>query len=263
MTRSDVQVVHWNPRRWTRAPLGVLIRHRGRVGNFGDLLGPAIVRRLVADAGLSHARPAPRRLVTVGSILRLAQDGDTVWGTGANGKSVAEPYPFTHLDVRAVRGPLTRALLESKGIDAPAVYGDPGLLVGMLWPDLATLRDPSGPVLVVPNFHELATRRLRPGELDPRSDLDVCLRRIARSSLVVGSSLHGLVVAESLGIPARRVRYVSEPSFKYDDYYAGTGREQHTPASSVAEALEMGGEAGPRWDPAALVAAFPRDLWLS
>lgn len=261
MRRSRVEVVAWNPRRFRPAPVGVLLRHRGRVGNFGDLLGRAVVRRLVEREGLPADARTSRRLVSVGSILRLARDGDTVWGTGANGKSTSEPYPFSRLDVRAVRGPLTRDLLASKGIDAPAVYGDPGLLVGMLWPELAALRDPDAPPLVVPNFHELRERPLRPGELDPRTPVEVCLRRIAASSLVVGSSLHGLVVAEALGIPARRVRYHVEPSFKYDDYYRGTGRDTHTSAGTVAEALEMGGEVPPRWDPAPLVAAFPRDLW--
>jgi pyruvyltransferase len=41
----------------------------------------------------------------------------------------------------------------------------------------------------------------------------------------------------------------------------GTGRAPIEPAGSVEEALEMGGMPPPVFDPAALLAAFPLDLW--
>ncbi len=99
--------------------------------------------------------------------------------------------------------------------------------------------------------------------LDPRSPLDHCLRRIAQSELVVGSSLHALVVAESLDIPARLIRSRVEHELKYADYYLGTGRYDFRPADSIAEAIAAGGEPKPEWTPTALLKAFPYDLWRS
>ncbi len=261
MSRATVTVVHWNPpsrvARWTVR--GRQVRYGRRVANFGDLLGPWLVDQIraetVAGAGTAAGR---RRLLTVGSILHMARDGDTVWGTGANGRAVDDPYGPRRLDVRAVRGPLTREFLARHGIDAPPVYGDPGLLVARYWSTDGARRRGT---VHVPNFHD--ELRAVPGVdlLDPRSGLGTCLARIASAELVVASSLHGLVVAESFGVPARRVRSAVEPSFKYEDYYRGTGRAEHVPASSVEEAIELGGEQPPAWDPEPLLAAFPHDLW--
>lgn len=235
------------------------------MNNFGDLLGPMIVDRMKERLGLAGA-PARRdaRLLAVGSILRMADDGDVIWGVGVNGKSLDEPYRFTDLDVRAVRGPLTRDFLVAKGIEVPAIFGDPGLLVGRLWSreDCAAGHQVR-PVSIVPNFHDYpaARRRYKDLVIDPRAPIWDVIGRIAASEFVVGSSLHGVVVAESMGIAARLLRSEAEPEFKYRDYYLGTGRSSFQPAADLTDAVAQGGERPPDWDPQPLLAAFPADLW--
>ena len=50
-----------------------------------------------------------RKLLALGSILTYARNNDVVWGSAVNGKWLdLKHYKFTTLDVRAVRGPLTR-----------------------------------------------------------------------------------------------------------------------------------------------------------
>jgi pyruvyltransferase len=249
---AGVDVAAWNP-----------VRHSGRWGrhtfvarpvrNFGDLLGPLIVRELVAQLGLAEASQR-RRLLAVGSVLHFGRPGDVVWGAGRNAKAGVPPEG---LDVRAVRGPRTAA-------DYPqaVVGGDPALLLGGLRPDLVVDPARRSGVAIVPNLNELSQVRDRRGVLSPRAPLGRVLRGIARSSLVVGSSLHGVIVAEALGVPARAVRAVAEPAFKYEDYYLATGRDpDEVVAGSVEEARERGGAPAPRWDPEPLLAAFPLDLW--
>ncbi|CCH85900.1 putative polysaccharide biosynthesis protein [Modestobacter italicus] len=254
----EVELVHWNPRR--RVSRFLPGRITRPVGNFGDLLGPMVVREMLRRAGLTSA-VADGRLLSIGSVLHFARDGDVVWGSGVNGKSLDAPVTARRLDVRAVRGPRTRAVLQERGIAVPEVYGDPGLLVGQLWPRESLLRPgPRSPVTVVPNLHDAPAHARTPGLLDPRTDVGEVLARIANSDFVVGSSLHGIVVAESFGIPARLVRPGAEPLFKYEDYYAGTGRPAPRPAASVEAAMDAGGEPPAVLDPA-LAAAFPRDLW--
>lgn len=254
----QVELFHWNPRR--RVSRFLPARITRPVDNFGDLLGPMVVNELLRRSDLTAA-VADARLLSIGSVLHFARNGDVVWGSGVNGKSLGAPVGARRLDVRAVRGPRTRAVLQEHGIDAPAVYGDPGLLVGQLWPRRTFLRPgPRIPVTVVPNLHDAPSQRSVPGFLDPRSDVWQVLTRIANSELVVGSSLHGVIVAESFGVPARLVRPGAEPLFKYEDYYAGTGRAAFAPAGSVAAAIDAGGEPPAVVDPA-LAAAFPRDLW--
>ncbi|WP_251150055.1 polysaccharide pyruvyl transferase family protein [Cellulosimicrobium sp. Marseille-Q4280] len=257
-----VEIVHWNPVRRRRRGLAGLLTRPRPVDNFGDLLGPLVVREIVRRGGGDPEARRDGRLLTVGSILSMARAGDVVWGTGANGKLLHEDYDLSRVDVRAVRGPLTRAFAQSKGASVPEVYGDPGLLVGHLWTRAELAGDrPETSRLVVPNFHDLASVRGRHPTLSPLSPLGDCLGAIAASELVVGSSLHGVVIADALGVPARFVRSATEPEFKYRDYLSGTGRSGTAIADSVDEALAMGPHPAPCWDRDALLRAFPAGLW--
>lgn len=261
----EVEVLHWNPRRRVSRFLPPQITRP--VNNFGDLLGPAIVGEVLRRAGNvaagrhrgNSAGGRDTRLIAVGSILHFARDGDTVWGAGVNGK-VQEPIVATCLDVRAVRGPITRQALMKKGISVPEIYGDPGVLVGRLWPRESFEGGARIPYCIVPNLHDYSRRSGARHLVNPRASLRHVLRSIARSEFVVGSSLHGIIVAESFGIPARLIKPGVETLVKYEDYYSGTGRPQFSPAGSLEEALEMGGEAPPVVD-LRLLDAFPIDLW--
>lgn len=258
---STDRVVHWNPTRPRfRGTLGRYVQTRVPVNNFGDLLGPAIVAGELTRRGLGGSMS--RRLLAVGSILHFARDGDVVWGAGVNGKIPADSHEFGNLDIRAVRGPRSREFLRARSIDVPAVYGDPGLLLPYAMPEALRWREKTRyQVTVVPNLNEVAEWKRVDGFLDPRDGLKRCVRRIARSGLVVGSSLHGIVTAEALGIPARLIISNVESDFKYADYYEGTGRADYKAANSLAEALTWGGERPPRWSPEPLLEAFPEDIW--
>lgn len=260
-----VEIVHWNPVRPVfPGRLGRRLPVRRAVNNFGDMLGPLLTHRILESHGLSSRTPDEDvRLMTIGSIMHLSQPGDIVWGTGVNGKT-SSTGAAPDVDVRAVRGPLTREALTSAGTVVPEVYGDPGLLWGLFWP-LSFYRAKKGrrvvSVSVVPNFHEWSRYRGTQNAINPRLPPHEVIGQIAQSSLIVGSSLHGIVIAESFGIPARLVQPRTEPAFKYQDYYAGTGRPSFTPAKSVSEAIRMGGEPAPVWDADKLLQAFPIDLW--
>jgi pyruvyltransferase len=263
-TAMAVEIVHWNPVRATRAGrLGKLLSRRRPVNNFGDLLGPLICRELVEQAGLSFERPTTSaRLLAVGSIMAMGQPGDLVWGTGVNGKHLDRTAAFADLDVRAVRGPLTRDHLRRAGAEVPEIFGDPGLLVGQLW-DRETLRGtrPRVEVSVVPNFHDFRHTSSSFPVISPQLPLWEVLGRIAASDFVVGSSLHGVIIAESLGIPARFVHSGVEPEFKYTDYYEGTGRSGLARARTVEHALDLGPQPSLRWSSENLIKAFPMELW--
>lgn len=258
------QIFSWNPRRAVLPPrLDRWLPVRRRINNFGDLLGPVVANRILALNGIDPAQA--RRdctLLSVGSVLHFAHEHDVIWGTGVNGKTPPELYEFHSLDVRAVRGPLTRDFLRGRGIDCPSIFGDPALLLPRLAPELfaGAVRHKHA-ITVVPNFNDFHAYSAEPEVLNPRAPLDACLRRIASSGYVVGSSLHAIVIAESLGIPARVVRSGAEHPFKYEDYYLGTGRTGVEPAGSVREAIAMGGRDLPAFDADRLLEAFPLDLW--
>jgi pyruvyltransferase len=254
-----VDVAHWDPLRRT-GRWGEPVRVSRPVRNVGDLMGPVVTAALVRAFGLGRA-PVRARLLTVGSVLHLAHDGDVVWGSGLNPKTGGDPVA-ARLDIRAMRGPRTAELLAGRlGSAVPGASGDPALLIGCLFPHLVR---PAGErdreVTIVPNLNELtlADRAV----LNPRDPMRRVLRTLARSRLVVGTSLHGVILAEALGVPARAVRAGGESVLKYEDYYLATGRDPDAElADSVPDAIRRGAAPAPDWDPRPLLSAFPRDLW--
>ena len=264
-TVNGVDVVYWAPRRWRTASLSEFGR---RVTNFGDMLGPWLVKRMIranGNPGSSANRRSRSRLVSVGSIMRLTDEGDVVWGTGVNGKSRDEPFERRQLDIRSVRGPLSRDWLSALGFDVPEVFGDPGLLTARYSESIPQWHEPAREVLVVPNLHDYEGFQSAYGRfhdiLNPLAPLETCIARIRAANFVTGSSLHGICIAESFGVPARLMASGTEPLFKYEDYYFGSGRSVPRVAHSVEEALSYGGAPPPKFDERRLLAAFPYDLW--
>jgi pyruvyltransferase len=146
-------------------------------------------------------------ILKVGSILHFAKTDDVVWGTGVNGKISPEAHNFNRLDIRAVRWPLTRDFLMARNIPVPEIYGEPGLLTPLVFPHLKTLaKNPKIDVTIIPNYNNLPFSSNRENVLNQRSGLLKFLERIAQSKFVVGSSLHAIVITESLGIPVRLIK---------------------------------------------------------
>ncbi|CAN7729110.1 polysaccharide pyruvyl transferase family protein [Pseudorhodoferax sp. LjRoot39] len=249
---SEIEVFSWSP----------ASGHR----NFGDHLARVVVSKVLADRGhvIEEAVRQPRRLLAIGSVIHFARTGDVVWGSGVNGKEMDPAvHRYSQLDVRAVRGPLTREFLLARGIAVPEIYGDPALLLPVLFPGrfVPVARRPH---VVVPNLHDmrLLTEQGAKDLVSPLDSWNRCVARILEAEFVVSSSLHGIVIAEAYGIPARYVRLSeTEKSFKYDDYMRGTGRGPIEAATSIAQALEMGGQPPPVFSAQALLDAFPLDLW--
>ncbi|MAL97820.1 MAG: pyruvyl transferase [Alteromonadaceae bacterium] len=237
------------------------------IRNFGDELSPILVREVLRQH-LSlkvrdlHAR-SDRKLFAIGSILHFAKTGDFVWGSGVNGKVANEAHTFTSLDVRAVRGPLTRDYLLSRGVNCPPIYGDPALLLPHFMPAKSLPRRSPKDYIVIPNYNDLPLFEGERNIVSPLSPLRRVLSEIVSSKLVIASSLHGVILAEAYGVPAVLLMPEGhgEHIFKYRDYYAGTGRLEFPVASSIAEALKAGRANIPEFDPEALLKAFPLDFY--
>lgn len=236
--------------------------------NFGDFLSLKLVEHVVGKpVTVSPQKNAQKKLLAIGSILSFAGQGDVIWGAGINGKCMKkQDYNFTALDIRAVRGPLTRQFLKEKfNINAPEVYGDPALLMPYLFPEFKKATNPEYDYIVIPHYSEeklFIKEKKKYTVVYPTEPWDEVIKKILNSKLVISSSLHGLIVAEAYGIPARMLRVTgNEPFFKYEDYYFGTGRHSFQYASSVAEAVSLGGEAPVVIDLEKLYDAFPFEFW--
>ncbi len=246
---NHVELFHWQPKSGAQ--------------NFGDHLSHVVVSQYLArrELLLDETVATHRRLLAVGSILHFARDHDVIWGSGINGKVDENKHQFRHLDVRAVRGPLTRNYLMQRGINVPEVYGDPVLLLPTLFPTRFR-KSPKREYAFVPNLHDLSMPVNGCHVISPLLPWNKVVEEILQCEFVMSSSLHGLIVAEAFGIPACYVRLSeTEAMFKFEDYYQGTGRSGIHVASNFAEARSAGGAPGFTYNPQPLMDAFPIDLW--
>ena len=233
--------------------------------NFGDYLSSVIVTKIAADHGffIDEELAAPKRLLAVGSILHFARDDDIIWGSGVNGKVDPQLHIFKRLDVRAVRGPLTRDFLRQRGITAPEIYGDPALLLPILLPERFKRDEFNAKgTWVVPNLHDLAAVSGLKNVISPLQRWSKVIDKIINAEFIISSSLHGLVIADAFGVPCRYVRLSQiENTFKYNDYAQGVGRTEFVYTSSISEAEEMGPMPPVTVNVTPLLKACPFDIW--
>jgi pyruvyltransferase len=235
--------------------------------NFGDYLSLKLIERIIEQPTcyVNHV-PKQKKLLAIGSIFFFARNGDVIWGSGINGKTLNQnDYVFTDLDVRSVRGPKTREFLwENFGIVAPEIYGDPALLFPYFFPEFKKSASPQYDYIIIPHYKDkkLFPKSNDPHIIYPTDPWNEVIEKILNSRFVISGSLHGIVLAESYGIPARYLRVTeAENIFKYQDYYLGTGRAHFEYATSVEEALMMGGEEPFSCDLQKIYEAFPFDYW--
>lgn len=236
--------------------------------NFGDYLSVVLVERIIGSPLRVQCNAAipGKKLLAIGSILSYAHENDVIWGTGLHGAILDRGgYRFKNLDVRAVRGPITRSFLMDKfQIDCPEIYGDPALLMPYFFPELKKAEKPEKPYLIIPHYSDIRyfPKSKYPNCVYPTEPWDVVVSQILNSELVISSSLHGIIVAEAFGIPARQLRVSDhENGLKFKDYYLGTNRPDARYAKSVEEAILMGGERPFDCDLKKLYEAFPFDFW--
>jgi len=199
--------------------------------NFGDLLTAPIVRAL---SGVWPIWTKQATNFVVGSVLQRVTRNSVVWGTGLI--SHTPPKIPGGVKFAAVRGPLTRQSLLDAGVppsEVPEVYGDPGLLVpqitGITSPEEKTHR-----LGILPHYTDYAA--VKHLEADPAIkviNIDSGVLEVTREAVacesILSSSLHGLVLADSYGIPTAWLRVdsgkrVKGAGFKFRDYLASTGR---------------------------------------
>jgi pyruvyltransferase len=235
--------------------------------NFGDYLSVKIVEKMIegpVEIYKKNPKIKRQKLLAVGSILFFAEDGDVLWGSGSRSGKVAG-YGFSQLDVRSVRGPLTRQfLIENFGIAVPEIYGDPALLLPYLFPEFQKKDNPTYEYLIIPHFADinLFPKSEYSNVVYPTEPWNEVIEKILDSKFVISSSLHGIIVAEAFGIPARWLRVSKgEPVFKFHDYYLGTNRDRSIYATTIEEALSLGGEEPFQCDLQKLYDAFPFDYF--
>ena len=187
--------------------------------NFGDELGPEILKRL--GYTIKRAPLHAAEIVTIGSVLewveRRAPKQCVIWGAGT---IKSDSKIKKDLDIRAVRG-----MLSAKACNVSSVLGDPGVLVSALWDKPDTKYN----IGVVP--HYIDTRNFPWADIiiDVTNPVDQVIQEIGSCGVVISSSLHGLIVANSFGIQTMRMHHprVIGGDHKWMDYSTAMNKPIH------------------------------------
>lgn len=246
--------------------------------NLGDVLAMPIINYMLDKRGLKADKEVKgkKHLFTVGSGGLRSFQNTTIWGTGIMYDGLKgywfEKYWYAdhrHLDIRAVRGPLTRDVFLKLGHQCPAVYGDPGILMPFIYqPDYNVVNRGTREYAIIPQY--TTENEVRKYFSDDKiismntNDYKSVIDKIVSCKMVYSSSLHGIILAESYGVPAVFFRGIPAViDFKYKDYYASTGREDVPMANNLAEAFSFEAPGIPDLTKLqkGLMDAFPYDLW--
>lgn len=233
--------------------------------NFGDYLSYVIVQEMLNKKNLSLETKisTTKHLYGIGSIIQGGAHNATIWGSGLKkgNKDLNWLVRLTRkLDVRLVRGPKTREALLKQGYKCPEKYGDPALILPLIYQPKKAKKSKDYLVIL---HHET--------NLDVKEYLSpIChgykdfIDELCTAKKVISSSLHGIILAEAYGIPAILLTdKETNNMFKYNDYYYSTGRYEYPIAKTVEEALSMEPVKIPNLKElqANILETFPYDLW--
>lgn len=172
--------------------------------------------------------PWEKCLMAAGSIMDRSKRNVVVWGSGFREYSSV----FKRGYVYATRGYLSRDKLPAEFVNVPV--GDPALLLPLIidgkYPDYKQdVRGLKRPV-VIPHYYDYdaVTAKLQ-GKydvLDVRTDdVESFVAKLRQYDCVFSSSLHGIIIAHSFGIPALWMKCgnINSGPFKFHDYFSSVG----------------------------------------
>ena len=198
-----------------------------------------------------------------------------VWGSGfIKDPESSDERLMRRLNIRAVRGRVTLERLRGlTGLDLDDVaVGDPGLLASKLHPakspafrvcgiiphhaELAAIKRSADTVAIesergilqdstlkaMPLFERVAKSIPGAVVLNPESAPKTVIARISECEAVLSSAMHGLIVADSFGIPNMRV--IASDSlmggdYKFRDYYSAFSKNKYR-AVNIREDVSAG-----------------------
>ena len=230
-----------------KKPISLYYYNPSSQQNFGDQLNVDLLERLTGRT-VSFAREQIATHICIGSLLELllerkslpqqVKNPISVWGTGFIAREGEHPAIkdeatggfIRPVQIHAVRGAFTLNRLRNMGVDvSKAVLGDPGLLAKLLvsqknvekkWrlglvPHYVDSKEPI--------FQKLCKRfplskiiRVDQKPVDFLTHLQQC-------DVVISSAMHGLIAADSLGIPNIRAKVsdrITGGDYKFLDYYS-------------------------------------------
>lgn len=218
---------------------------RGLITNFGDQLNPYLIERITGVKPV-HTEPSPEyvTMLGIGSVLGLFMDKlkyCVVWGSGFGRKPSKLKYFLKRREMTvpqkivAVRGPLTRKAFEKFNISCPSIYGDPALLMPRFYNPVIGKKYKIG---LIPHYtdynNEWILRNQKENILiiNVNKPAEEVIREMLSCSVLLSSSLHGLIIADAYRIPSCWImmsEFMKRQCFKFMDYFHSLGCTDEKP----------------------------------
>ena len=207
--------------------------------NIGDdinfiLLNRLTGRRIINLDEFYHPLPMSN-FMAIGSIIDWKSNGDSlVWGSGVMESDTIIEESKKPKRILSVRGKLTQEYLSKQNIECPNVFGDPALLLPVIYnPRVSS----SGKIGIIPHYADLDNNVLK-DFLSNRGDvilIDIqnyqkwedVIDLICSCYCVISSSLHGLILSDAYCVPNIWVKFsnkIAGNDFKFYDYFSSVGR---------------------------------------
>ena len=205
--------------------------------NLGDELNWFLLRKmqnhnisLLNESIIGRFCKKENYLIIGSTIALMANQRTIVWGAGAIDD--CRPLKAIPHKVCAVRGPLTRKYFLDRGIECPPIYGDPALLTSFFYKPHVGKKYKLG---VIPHYVDFCSEKFCTLKKDREilfikmqnyESVQTVINQIASCEKVISSSLHGLILSETYGVPNIWMKVsdnIDGGRFKYQDYYESIG----------------------------------------
>lgn len=235
-----VMFKYWLIQFFSRTPvlLAVAIsRYKTKNSNWGDDVSIILTKLLSGRPVIPyrHSYSSSTNIASIGSIIQTyTGEKSIIWGSGIISKEIiVDKKPKK---VLAVRGPLTREVLLSQGINCPEIYGDPALLFPALYNPPISPKYKYG---IIGHHSEVSSATFKKYVHRFGNDalfIDITkygkwtdfIDKIKLCKAIISSSLHGIIMADAYGVPNLWAQFefiVQDGGFKFHDYFLSVGKK--------------------------------------
>lgn len=218
---------HFLTRRRNQQKSPIRVYWANERANFGDLINGDIINSIFGY-DITWCPGEFCNMICAGSIITFINGNrNYVWGSGL----IEDGEPINNNMIYcAVRGKLTRKRIGQKWSKIP--LGDPGLLANLVY-DVSGKKN--GKIGIIPHYIDYELGIIKKIRKDNRFCIinvedhpSAIAEQISQCKLILSSSLHGLIFADSYSIPNAHIKLsdnVIGGRYKFKDYYSATGRE--------------------------------------
>jgi len=209
-------------------------------GNFGDILSYYLFEKMT---GYTHKyynilnitpsgedeKAIEAHFITIGSIINYSNIKSIIWGTGIMNSNLKDKIEYDK--ICCVRGPRTRSALAEHDIFTHERYGDPALLTSLLYQPIIHKKYRVG---IIPHqIDHTDITSIFPPELYSNikvisltvnkndKSIENVIDDIISCEIILSSSLHGIILANSYNIPVIRFKHnqLAGDDIKFIDYF--------------------------------------------